>query len=285
MLLKVKCAFCGKEFFRPSGRVNEARKFKWKQFCSSDCLIKSKMTGKILSCANLECNKKFYREHKKIKKVNKSFCSSSCAAIFNNKKRTAHIPLNVCKNPICNKVIPRNRKYCSLSHRINLRKIPIEIYKEKIIARILAFHKMKGRILVKREMSGMYGTARELFGSWNKAISTAGLHPNPVLFAEKHAANDGHICDSFSEKIIDDWLYFNNIKHQRNIPYPNSPYTVDFLIKGEFVEFLGLSGDLKEYDKNVKMKEKLAEKHKLKLIKIFPKDLFPINRLSQIIKI
>ena len=106
-----------------------------------------------------------------------------------------------------------------------------------------------------------------------------------MLFAKKFIAKDGHICDSFAEKIIDDWLYSNNVEHQRNIPYPNGSYTADFLIKGELIEFLGLNGELKEYDKNTKLKEKLAEKHKLKLIKIYPKDLFPVNHLSEIIKI
>ena len=105
------------------------------------------------------------------------------------------------------------------------------------------------------------------------------------MFAKKYIADDGHKCDSFAEKIIDDWLYCRDIKHQRNIPYPNSPYTVDFLIKGKFVEFLGLNGELQKYDKNTKLKEKLARKYRLKLIKIFPNDLFPINRLSEIIRI
>jgi hypothetical protein len=39
---------------------------------------------------------------------------------------------------------------------------------------------------------------------------------------KKYIAKDGHKCDSFAEKIIDDWLYSNNVEHQRNIPYPNS---------------------------------------------------------------
>jgi len=131
----------------------------------------------------------------------------------------------------------------------------------------------------------MYRTARELFGSWNKAITAAGLQPNPVRFANRQTAKDGHMCDSLAEKIIDDWLYSNNIEHQRNIPYPNSPYTADFLINGKFLEFLGLNGELKEYDKNTRLKEKLVKKHGLKLIKVYPKDLFPVNHLSEIIKI
>ncbi|MDO8663680.1 MAG: hypothetical protein Q7K28_02490 [Candidatus Wildermuthbacteria bacterium] len=131
----------------------------------------------------------------------------------------------------------------------------------------------------------MARAAQATFGTWNKAIEAAGFEPNPVMFSKKYIANDGHKCDSFSEKIIDDWLYSNDIEHQRNIPYPKSLYTADFLINGRFVEFFGLCGELKQYDKNTKLKEKLAAKHRIELIKIFPKDLFPINRLSQIIKI
>ena len=55
-------------------------------------------------------------------------------------------------------------------------------------------------------MYGVYGEAREIFGSWNNAVEAAGFKPNPVLFAEKHTADDGHHCDSLAEKIIDDWL-------------------------------------------------------------------------------
>lgn len=281
----VRCAFCGKNFSRSRGRANEARKFKWKQFCSPVCLAESKMNGCILRCTNPKCNKNFYRKQNQIKKVKNSFCSHSCAAVFNNKRHNANLPTNLCKNPLCRKPIPRHRKYCSILHRINPRKIPPETYKEKIIARILAFHNLKGRIPVKREMYGMYKTARELFGTWNNAIIAAGLRPNPVRFAERQIAKDGHMCDSLAEKIIDDWLYSNNIKHERNVLYPNARYTVDFRIKNKFVEFFGLNGELAEYDKNIEMKEGLAKKYKLNLVKIYPKDLFPVNHLSEIIKI
>lgn len=134
-------------------------------------------------------------------------------------------------------------------------------------------------------MYGIYKTARELFGSWNKTIEAAGFKPNPVMFSNKYIAKDGHKCDSLAEKIIDDWLYSRNIQHQRNIPYPGSRYTTDFFIKNSLVEFFGLNGELAEYDRNTKIKERLAKKHKFNLIKIYPKDLFPKNRLLEIIKI
>ena len=181
--------------------------------------------------------------------------------------------------------MPSRNKYCSRECAALVHKREETDIKKEVLDKIKSFYNQKRRIPVKREMYGLYKRARKVFGTWNKAIEATGFKPNPVMFAKKYIANDGHICDSFAEKIIDDWLYFNNIEHQRNIPYPNSPYTADFLINGKFVEFLGLNGEIKQYDKNTRLKEKLAEKHRLKLIKIFPKDLFPINRLSQIIKI
>ena len=48
--VKVICDYCDKEFERPSGRYNEAVKFGWKQFCSTECQSQSK-TKKILKIA------------------------------------------------------------------------------------------------------------------------------------------------------------------------------------------------------------------------------------------
>jgi len=130
-------------------------------------------------------------------------------------------------------------------------------------------------------MYGIYKTARYLFGSWNKAVKASGLKPNPVMFSEKHIANDGHICDSLAEKIIDDWLYSEKVPHQRNISYANSPYTADFLINGKLLEFFGLAGEMKEYDKIILEKRKISIKSKIPLIEMYPKDLFPIEKLNQ----
>lgn len=282
-LIKVKCTFCGKKFFRPPGRINEAKKFSWRQYCSKECQKQAKIRKIEKICANPNCKKKVFREPNELKKSRSGrfFCSHSCAAKITNKERAV---TGICKTPGCNKIIPKGRKYCSSEcFTSNYKKSKIEKQKE-ILSEIKAFYNTRKRIPVKKERPGLAWRSHKVFGSWNKAIESAGFKSNPVIFAKKYIAEDGHKCDSFAEKIIDDWLYSNNVGHQRNIPYPNTPYTADFLVRGKFVEFLGLSGEIKQYDKNTKLKEKLAKKHKLKLIKIFPKDLFPVNRLSEIIR-
>lgn len=282
--IEVKCSFCKKAFLRPSGRFNEAEKFGWNQYCSKRCRNQARVTGIKKICANPNCNKTVFRFLNQFKKSKSGyvFCSTSCAAIVNNLPRRK---IKIC--PICGKEFFRLQKYCSRTCYANfLRSKPkvIKISKTQIITKIQKFYKKNGRIPFKMEFPH-YNAARDRFGSWNKAIKVAGFKPNPVMFARKYVAKDGHICDSFAEKIIDDWLYSHKIEHQRNIPYPNSSYTADFGIKEKFVEFFGLNGELEEYNKNMRMKEKLAKKHKLKLIKIYPKDLFTVNRLSKIIRI
>lgn len=104
------------------------------------------------------------------------------------------------------------------------------------------------------------------------------------MFAKKFIANDGHRCDSLAEKIIDDWFYSRKIKHQVNVPYPGvDGLTVDFLVENRWVEFFGLSGELKKYDELKEKKIKIAKKHKLNLIEIYPHHLFPKNKLDELL--
>lgn len=281
-LIKISCAFCGKKFFRPRGRFNEAEKFGWKQYCSRKCQNQFRVTGIRKKCGNPNCQKVIFRKLKEFKKSKSGriFCSSSCAASVNNSKFPKRKAI-IKKCVYCNKEFKGDaKKYCS-----NKCKNKDQTLTEKEISeQIQEFYKIHERIPFKMEFPH-YNAAQERFSSWNKAIKAAGFEPNPVMFSKKHVAKDGHKCDSFAEKIIDDWLYSNNIKHKRNIPYPNSPYTADFSIGKKFVEFFGLTGELTEYDKNVNAKQELAKKHNLRLIKIYPGDLFPTNRLKKIIKI
>jgi hypothetical protein len=282
-LLPVKCNFCGKKFYRSIGRINESKKSGWKQFCSPRCLSRLRTTRQFLTCANPACGQKFYREISQIKIVKRSFCSSVCAAVFYNHEHYKNLPPSLCANPLCRKPIPRGRKYCSLAHRINPRKIPEDLHKEQIINRIKDFYRKQKRIPVKREMYGIYKTARYLFGTWNNTVKAAGLKPNPVMFSKRQIANDGHICDSLAERIIDNWLSVKRISHERNVRYPDSPYTADFSINGKLVEFFGLAGEIKEYDEIVVIKRKICARLKIPLVEIYPRDLFPTEKLSLIL--
>lgn len=134
-------------------------------------------------------------------------------------------------------------------------------------------------------MYGLYRTARIVFGTWNKAIEMAGYESNPVMFARHFIAKDGHKCDSFTEKIIDDWLYEKSIRHERGFPYGRNKMTADFKIEPNIViEFFGLAGVQKRYDELVEIKKAECRKLNLRLIEIYPKDIYPKNNLEKIFR-
>lgn len=285
-LIEIKCAFCTKPFLRSKGQVNEAERFRWKQFCSRKCLAASKITAVRLQCSNPACNKSFSRVLSQAKKFKKSYCSHSCAAIIRNKERPPKYPPNRCIYQDCKVAIPHEKKYCSPLHQKQARIVPQETRRENILQRIRLFHRKQKRIPVKREMYGAYKEARRIFGGWNAAITAAGFRPNPVLFAEKHVANDGHPCDSFAERIIDDWLSSKGLTHQRSVPYPEEKrLTADFVVGSRWIEFFGLAGELEAYDALVKKKRQLSRKYHLSFVALYPRDLFPKNRLQEILKI
>jgi len=153
-----------------------------------------------------------------------------------------------------------------------------------ILKKIIEFYHVNERIPVKREFLH-YNVARSQFGTWNKAVEAAGFKPNPVLFAERQIANDGHVCDSLSEKIIDDWFYKHEIPHEIHVPYParNSDFTCDFLVHGYHIEFFGLDGEHPRYTEIAREKRLLAKKLRLKFIELNPKHLFPKNKLDSVL--
>lgn len=154
--------------------------------------------------------------------------------------------------------------------------------KEQLIGLIRQFHRSCGRAPTKREFYHRWQPFRRVFGSWNKAVVAAGFEPNPVLFAKKWKSKDGHSCDSLSEKIIDDRLYLNKLYHERNVFYPGQKkFTVDFLVdNSHWLEFVGLAGSLRSYDRLFSRKVRLAKENGIRIIKVYPKDLFPLKKLS-----
>jgi hypothetical protein len=161
---------------------------------------------------------------------------------------------------------------------------PQKYTKEILISFIKRFFEKYQRIPTKLDLPNLVGPAFRLFGTWNRLIIQSGFSPNPVLFAKKFIAKDGHHCDSFTEKIIDDWLSNHKIQHIRNAPYGKTKYTGDFKIGDVYVEFFGLHGQLKKYDEIMKKKIKYIRNHHLRLIDLYPKDIFPYIRLGKILK-
>jgi len=153
---------------------------------------------------------------------------------------------------------------------------------ESLLQKIRDFYRKNGRIPLKREFNAWQLYANT-FGSWNKAIQAAGFDTNPVLFSKKFTAGDGHACDSFTEKVIDDWLFEYGITHTRNAPYGTTRMTADFKIGTDIIiEFFGLAGVQKHYDANIEKKRVLANELGYRLIELYPAHIYPVNRLDEI---
>ncbi|HSW88974.1 MAG TPA: hypothetical protein VLG12_07460 [Candidatus Saccharimonadales bacterium] len=276
LLTALNCSQCEIIIYRSKQRINESKKFGWLIYCSSVCKSLAKTSQKLLQCENPLCKKSFLRSLKEIKKVKHFYCSRTCAVTINNTKFPKRQAVSrLCY--FCSTAFIGKEKYCSKDCKNKGQ----TINKESIIEALQQFYRTNERIPVKREFS-QSRAAYCRFGSWNNAIIAAGFDPNPVLFAKKHIAKDGHKCDSLAEKIIDDWLFKRTITHERSVPYGQDHMTADFKINDIFIEFLGLKGVSKVYDRNLLRKSLFWEKHGLKVVTIYPRDLFPKNNLEEI---
>jgi len=290
--VKVKCAFCGKEFFRRKGQFNEAKKFRWKQYCSWKCLSKDRTKRRLLFCEN--CGKSFLRQISQISPHN--YCSHSCAMIVNNKKYPRKNGLKpilktciFCGNRY--KKSSGNKKYCSMKCRNEAERYA----PDELLNIIKNTFKKLGRVPARRELlKGVDKACIRFFGSWNNAVLAAGLVPNRShnnrMYKRVNArALDGHLYDSISELLIDNWLYKNDISHEKDAHYPGTHHKADWtiIIKKQkiFVEYFGLANDSPRYDRAIiKEKKKLCDKHKISLISIYSKDLYPKNFLDDNLK-
>lgn len=287
-LKRVFCTNCGKPIYRSVGRINESIKFKWNFYCSKKCLSQHRTKKQQLICEN--CGKRFMRIPSDISPHN--YCSSSCAAIVNNKRYPKNPREGEPKFKTCIKCSKRfrkstgNLKYCSMKCRVEAERK----YTPRQLIDIIkcAAQKLK-RVPAKREIKEITNICPKTFGSWNNAIIAAGLQPNRshnqrMYKCANVRAIDGHLCDSASEAIIDNWLTKNKIPHKINAPYPTTNHTADWLINIKkqkiFVEYFGLAKDSPRYDRAIRKKKKLCRKYKLKLIEIYPQDLYPKKGLE-----
>lgn len=181
----------------------------------------------------------------------------------------------------------RNKRTWSQAERdeVMLRLLPYrtKYTREDLVGKIKDFYDTNRRIPLKKELNA-WRIYTAHFRSWNKAIQAAGFDTNPVLFSKKFIATDGHKCDSFTEKIIDEWLYQNDIEHERHMRYGRTKLTADFFIKPDIlIEFFGLAGVQRNYDQIIERKKGLAKKLGYQLIEIYPDDIYSKNRLDQLL--
>lgn len=103
------------------------------------------------------------------------------------------------------------------------------------------------------------------FGSYNKFMELCGEIPNSVgcIYSKQYIANDGHVCNSYAEKTIDDFLHRNKIKHEREVSYKDigietdRRYRSDWIIDNSLVvEFCGIMNK-EAYSNKMREKEKL----------------------------
>ncbi|MCX6737848.1 MAG: hypothetical protein NTY11_00245 [Candidatus Parcubacteria bacterium] len=286
-LIKVHCKNCNKVFLKDKGHYKENIKLGHNFYCSKRCELKFKTKRKTLKCEN--CGKAIKRQLSKISDHN--YCSKSCAAAVNNKKfHKKKIKLKTCAE--CGKQYKKNTnniKYCSLSCRRKAeQKNPEELL--KIIKEVTEILK---RVPARREINKIHYSCRKIFGSWNNAVIAAGFQPNRSHNQRMYKrvntiAIDGHLCDSISEALIDNWLYKNKISHERNVHYPKTNHRADWaiLFKNQkiFIEYFGLVNDSSRYDRCVKEKKKLCKNQNISLIAIYPRDLYPKNHLENNLK-
>ncbi|TSC89817.1 MAG: Uncharacterized protein G01um10143_307 [Parcubacteria group bacterium Gr01-1014_3] len=253
-------------------------------YCSKECQGRSFNKQVSFVCENTECGAEFKKFRKEVGAHN--YCSMRCAAIVNNKKFPKHvIKLKICR--ICEKQFTGGNIYCA---NVCYKKSRVRHKPEDLIKSLKHTYEKLGRVPAKREIPELASPCIYAFGSWGNAIKAAGLEPNRshehrMYKRTMTKAKDGHSCDSISEALIDNWLSDNEVKHLRDFPYPNSGHKADWAINDTlFIEYFGLAGDSPRYDRDMKIKKKICEKLGIRLVAIYPQDLYPKLNLNSKLK-
>lgn len=177
--------------------------------------------------------------------------------------------------------------YCS---KICYQKSRVRHTPNNLIKSLKEIYTKFGRVPAKREVLEFAHACIYAFGSWNNAVRAAGLEPNRSHEDRMYKrimtkAKDGHLCDSISEAIIDNWLDEQNISHRRNVGYPGTNHMADWAIdKNTFIEYFGLAEDSPRYDRAIRKKKELCRKNGIDLIEIYARDLYPDNCLNERLK-
>lgn len=172
--------------------------------------------------------------------------------------------------------------------------------KEFLISEIYRFieeFKVVPAANVFRAMEGYPTTKayKRVFGSFTECIVSLGLIPVCCkvknAYSKRVISLDKHISNSAEEGFVDDYLYHNNILHEREKEYPyhlkynkNGQKRCDFLIKVNnkkvYLEYAGLIGK-ENYANKMQQKIELCKEMNLNLIVIYQWNL---GKLDKVIK-
>lgn len=124
--------------------------------------------------------------------------------------------------------------------------------------------------------------------SWFESMVHAGSLPDGTIVTSrgvKSLADDGCVCLSVSERLIDDWLTENGVDHSREPLYPlhaeynpNGRRRADWLVGDIYVEYFGLHGN-HDYDKKTTAKLALARAEGINILPIYPTDMINLDEV------
>ena len=303
--IEVVCTQCSKKYKKTLHRHKEATKYGYKPFCGKSC--SNKYFSKIKNTICKQCGKKIIKKNSQYKKTTNHFCNTSCSAKFNNANRVLsedakqnirngvikyHKELNgIVKTTVkhclcCGKIFKSYKSKCCSRQCGQIYKFGILPYtKDEVVNKIIEIFTDTNRTPQIRDCERrLTFAAVKFFGTWNKAMKDCGLIPNKSKYQKTRLkCLDGHMADSISERIIDDWLFNNEIEHDRFKKYPNSNMNCDFyLIKNDlWVEYFGLHGSgMEEYENSIEVKHNIAKKYNLTLLSITPMNLYKNNKFE-----
>ena len=103
---------------------------------------------------------------------------------------------------------------------------------------------------------------KRLFETYTIALIAANLNPAKAMRA-RMVAEDGHICDSYGEMLVDNILNNLNIEHNIHKRYPGSRLICDFYINDNiYIEYIEFSQVKSDYIRG-RYLEKLHEKRSI----------------------
>lgn len=303
--IDVICAKCGESFKRSKASYNEAVKLGSKQFCGPLCLKSHRTTALTVQCSSCSTEIKVLQGVYTKSESKNFFCNRSCAASFNNRKRTPYSEdlrnkisssctsfynstghntvstvCGVCSTPYTVQQARFQKgiqKHCSSNCAHYAKTGEWLLEPDEIRDALIAYYTTQNCISSKIVSNSLYHQSCRTFGTWNEALLASGiplLATSPVS-KKNHLCLDGHTADSAEEAYLDNWLYTHSVYHERTRVYPGTKMNCDFYIPSHnlWVEYLGMYMISDSYRKRFAIKEAIGQSQGFSVIGILAEDL------------